>query len=106
MSVAPIPLLARGIPTHVISVRFPEPGLLLVLERHTPNPFRALPEVEMWHEQARWTTVLWMKGLAVEFGHHPGLVAGQFTERQVRRIAAVGENRGEVGGRLHAFKES
>ena len=58
--------------------------------RHEPaHPLRALPEVEVRHEQPRRTAVLGVERLAVELERDPGLAVEQVLERHVGRVAAV-----------------
>src|SRR5256885_1640544 len=64
-SVAPVALLAPGIAANVIPVRLPETWLLLGLKRDATNPFRALPEIEVRHQQPDRAAVLRVNWLAV-----------------------------------------
>src|SRR6266516_6839265 len=90
-SVAPIPLFQPRVAEDVVAVGFPEPGLVFVLQPEAANPFRALPEVEVWHEHPRRSPVLGLERLVVVVVSDPGLPVRDMFERQVRRVAAVAE---------------
>src|SRR3989442_10943694 len=90
-SVAPVPLFPPWIAEQVVAVRLPEPRLVLVSQAEASYPLRALPEVEVRHEQPRGAAVLGLERLPVVGERHPGLAVGDVLERQVRRVAAVAE---------------
>ena len=50
-SVAPVPLLPPRIAVVVVAVALPEAGLVIVAQCQPAHPLRALPEVEVRHEQ-------------------------------------------------------
>src|SRR4029077_6220564 len=86
--IAPVPLLAPWIAVHVVSIRLPEAGLVVLDEAQPAHPFGALPEVEVGHQQAGRPPMLGMQRLAVELERDPGLAPGDVLERQVGGVAA------------------
>src|SRR5260370_17579532 len=87
---------------YVVAVRFPEPRLLLVLEGDAAHPLRALPEIEVWHEQAQRAAMLGMQRLAVVFEYDPRLMAGQVVEGEARRVAPARVDGAELASWLVA----
>src|SRR5260370_8247038 len=100
-----VALFPPWVSAYVVAVRFPQPRLLLVLEGDAAHPLRALPEIEVWHEQAQRAAMLGMQRLAVVFEYHPRLMAGQVVEGEVRRVAPVRVDGGELGSCLDAFEQ-
>src|SRR6266550_2415329 len=60
-----IPLFLPGVAPHVVAVLLPEPGNVLVDQRETPYPLRALPEIQVRHQQPSGPAVLWREPLTV-----------------------------------------
>src|SRR3954451_5966611 len=56
-SVSRVALFEPRVAAVVIAKRLPEPGLILVDEAQATDPLRALPEVEVGHDEARRTAV-------------------------------------------------
>src|SRR3954453_18270195 len=82
-SVPLVALLEPGVAVVVVAVALPE-ALLVVVEQGQPgHPLRALPEVEVWHQQPDRTAVLSRQRPAVVGPHHPGLAVSDVRERQV-----------------------
>src|SRR5947208_15235047 len=102
MSVAPVALLLPRVSAHVVAVRLPEAGLVVVAQLEAAYPLRALPEVEVRHEQPRGAAVLGVEWLVVVRERDPGPAAGQIFERQVGRIAAVRPRSHIFGARVDA----
>src|SRR5882672_12588797 len=57
-----IALFRPRVAPHVVAVLLPEPGNVLVHQREAPYPLRALPEIQVWHQQPGGAAVL---------GHEP-----------------------------------
>src|SRR5688572_26704256 len=76
-SIIPVPLLAERVAVVVVAERFPETGLVLVHESKAPHPLRALPEVEVRHEEAGGPAVLRIERFAVVAERDPSLAAGE-----------------------------
>src|SRR4029453_9420595 len=72
-SVAPVPLFQPRVAEEVVAVRLPESGVVLVAEPQAANPFRALPEVQVRHQQARGPAMLRLERLAVVVVRDPRL---------------------------------
>src|SRR4051812_10590837 len=89
--VAPVPLFLPRVAEQVIAVGLPEPRLVLVLQLEPAHPLRALPEIEMRHEQPSGSAVLRLQWLTVVVIGDPGLAVRHVFERQVRRVATVAE---------------
>src|SRR3954454_334824 len=89
MSVAPVPLFLPGIAVVVVAVALPEAGRILLRELQATDPLRALPEVQVRHEQPRRPAVLGSQRLASVFVHDPRLAARHLVERNVGRVDAV-----------------
>src|SRR6478672_12343358 len=81
----PVALLMPGIAPHVVSVLLPEARVVLLQQLKPADPLRALPEIEMGHQQTHRPAVLGREWLTV------------VAEReQVRRAVEIGQ--GKVGG--------
>src|SRR5437879_11633897 len=61
-----VPLLGPWVAAHVISVLLPEPGHVIRQELEPAHPLRALPEVQVRHQQARRPAVLGGEPLAAD----------------------------------------
>src|SRR5215207_7935740 len=89
--IAPVPLLTPWIAAIVIAQLLPEARCILVVELDAAHPLRALPEVEVWHEQACRPPVLRRQRLAVVTERDPCLSAGDVGKGKVGGVAAVAE---------------
>ena len=98
-SVARVPLLEPWVAVVVVAVALPEARLVVVAQLQPAHPLRALPEVEVRHEQPRRAAVLGLERLAVVAVRDPGLAARDVLQREVRRVAAVAEGDHELGRR-------
>ena len=58
MSVPRVPLLAPGVAALVVAELLPEPEVVLDRQREPPDPLRALPEVQVRHQEPGGTAVL------------------------------------------------
>src|SRR5207344_3651807 len=96
-----VPLLAPRVTVVVIAGGLPEARLVLVQQLDPADPLRRLPEVEMWHQEAGWSTVLGRQVDAVVPVGDPCLAVEQVLERQVRGVAAVRMREREVGRRVN-----
>src|SRR6266545_4644278 len=94
--VAPVPLLAPWIAVVVVAVLLPEARRVLGAQRQPAHPLRALPEIEVRHEQTRRPAVLGLERLAVVPECDPRLASRHVLERKVRRVAAVAERDDEL----------
>src|SRR4051812_47810311 len=79
-SVTLVTLLTPGVTQVVVAVLLPEPRLVARHERQLADPLRALPEVEVRHQQPDRSAVLDRQRLAVELPHHPRLAPGDVLE--------------------------
>ena len=70
----------------------PEARLVLVTQLEAAHPLRALPEVQVRHQQAGGAAVLGIERLAVIAECNPGLTVGHVLDRQIGGIAAVTES--------------
>src|SRR5262245_62306995 len=82
-TVTVVALLAPRVAVVVIAERFPESGLVAIHEAQLPDPLRALPEVQMVHEEPCGAAVLGRERYAVVFHGHPCLASGAVGERQL-----------------------
>src|SRR5215212_3451825 len=64
-SVAPVALLAPGVPVVVVAQGLPEAGDVVGGELQAPHPLGALPEVQVRHQQPRRAAVLGLQGLSI-----------------------------------------
>src|SRR5690242_3470107 len=103
--IAPVPLFQPRVSADVVAVRLPEARMLLFLQTDPTDPLRALPEVEVRDEKTDRAAVLGVQRLTVELVGNPGLAAGDVVEREVGRVAAVGEDRRELRGRVDPIHE-
>src|SRR5829696_3743377 len=71
--IPPVALLAPGVAVVVVAQGLPEARDVVGGELQPPYPFGALPEVEVWHEQPRRSSVLGLQGLPVVCVDHPRL---------------------------------
>src|SRR6185436_19413944 len=65
MSVPRVPLLAPGVAALVVPELLPEPEVVLDRQREAPDPLRALPEVQVRHQEAGGAAVLGIQRLAL-----------------------------------------
>src|SRR4051812_15598247 len=86
-SVTLVPLLEPGVAAVVVAVGSPEARLIVVEEGQARAPFRALPEVEMRHEQTYRPAVVDRQGPPLVLPDDPGLAVGDVRQRQVGRVA-------------------
>src|SRR5262245_47596696 len=103
--VSPVALLAPGVSVVVVAQRLPETGDVVGREPETPDPLGALPEVQVWHQQAGRTAVYRLQGLPLVGVCHPRLASRHVLERQVRRVVAVAEGCDVLGRRLHPLQQ-
>src|SRR5687767_15137615 len=73
--VSPVALLAPGVAVVVVTQGLPEAGDVVGGELQPPHPLRALPEVQVRHEQARRSSVLGLEWGAVVCVGHPRLAS-------------------------------
>src|SRR3954467_2330392 len=107
-SVTLVPLLPPGVAEVVVPVLLPEAGLVARHQRQLADPLRALPEVEVRHQEPDGAAVLDRQRLAVELPHDPGLATGDVLEREVGRVAGLRRRHDEVrlAGRLRGLEQS
>src|SRR3712207_5302730 len=79
--VAPVALLAPGVPVVVVAQRLPEAGDVVGGELQAPHPLGALPEVQVRAEQARRAAVLGLEGRPLVGEGDPRLAAGDLLQR-------------------------
>src|SRR4029077_19896422 len=88
-SVTVVPLFFPWIPTDVIPGRLTEARLVGFHERQAPQPFGALPEIEMRHEQSGGSAVHRLHGRVGVTGYDRALAAHQVIDSEVGCIAAL-----------------
>src|SRR5262245_16801649 len=98
-------MLFPRVAVDVVAVALPEPGLLGVAQLEAAYPLGALPEVEVWDEQASGATVLGGERRTLVLVGQPRLAAGDVLERQVRRVPAVAEGEYVAGCGLDAVEQ-
>src|SRR5690242_16796313 len=87
---APVALFLPGVAPHVIAVLLPESRQVLIEQLEASHPFRALPEIEMRHEQSRRPAVLGRQRLAGPGERDEVLGAVEVGQRQVCGEALFG----------------
>src|SRR6185295_5439827 len=97
-SIAGITLLTPGVSVDVVAEGLPEARIVVLHEPQPADPFRRLPEIEMWDQKTRRAAVLRRQWLAVKPGRYQALAIEQVLERQVGRVPAVAV-RHQVGRR-------
>jgi hypothetical protein len=60
-----VPLFPPGVTVVVVSVHLPEPRLVVLHEAKAAYPLGGLPEIEVWHQEARWPAVFGRERLTV-----------------------------------------
>src|SRR5947209_2668076 len=91
MSVALIPLFFPWVTMIVVAAHLPEARLVAGHQANSAHPFGALPEVEVGNQQTRRSAVLGLQRLSAKIKSDPRLSTRYILQRQVGRIAAVGE---------------
>src|SRR5256885_9319231 len=86
----PIPLFLPGIAPHVVAVLLPEPGNVLVDQREAPYPLRALPEIQVRHQQPGGPAMLGCEPVTVPLERDQVVRAIQIGERQVGSESLLG----------------
>src|SRR5439155_9543825 len=71
--IAAIALFLPRVAMIVVTERLPESGAVLGHQSQAAHPFRALPEIQVWHDESRRATVVRRKGFAVVVVRHEGL---------------------------------
>src|SRR5829696_8778341 len=104
-SVPPVALLAPGVAVVVVAQGLPEAGFVFGDQPQSSHPLGALPEVQVWDEQAGRTAVLGLERLAGVGVCDPGLTARDLIQRQVRGVAAVAERDDVLGDGLDLFEQ-
>src|SRR3989454_499998 len=80
---APIPLFLPGIASHVVAVLLPEAGHVLIDQREAPYPLRALPEIQVRHQQPGGPAVLGHEPLTAPLERDEVVRAIEIHQRQV-----------------------
>src|SRR5215211_1113760 len=80
-SVAPEPLLLPGVAVVVVAEALPKAGLVGVQQLDPPDPFGALPEVQLRHQQPGRAAVLGLQVLAVVAERDPSLAIHEILKR-------------------------
>src|SRR5204862_3649656 len=83
-SVAAVALLEPRVAVVVVAVALPEARLVVLQQTQPAHPFRALPEIQVRHEQPRRPAVLSRERRAVVADRDPGLPSGHVLPREVR----------------------
>src|SRR5439155_1468790 len=105
-SVTLVALLEPRVAVVVVAVAFPEPRLVVILELQAGDPFRALPEVQVRHQQPGRAPVLDRQGVSLVVPDNPRLAAGHVLQREVRRVARVAQGEDvRCGGHRASHRE-
>src|SRR5690242_10631567 len=80
-SVTLVALFEPRVAAVVVAVLLPEPRLVVVENAQAGDPLRALPEVEVRHEEARRAAVLGRQWLPVELPRDPRATARHVGQR-------------------------
>src|SRR2546425_2541362 len=99
-SAASVPLFGPRIAVHVIAVLLPESRQVVVQQLEASYPLRALPEVEMRHEQPGGPAVLRREPFPGPRECDEVLRPVQVRERQVRREALLGDDKTKLRRRF------
>src|SRR6266550_4395556 len=99
---APVPLFLPGIAPHVITVLLPESRQVLIEQLEASHPFRALPKIEMWHEQPCRPAVLGSQRLARPCERDEIVGPVQIGQRQVGGEALLRDHQAKLGRRFQA----
>src|SRR6266480_1021997 len=86
-----VALLSPRIAAVMIAELLPKTGLVTVQQLKPAHPLRALPEIEVRHEETRRPTMLRRKRCPIVTEHHPRLAARYVTNGQVRGVSAIAE---------------
>src|SRR5918911_1742723 len=99
-SIAAVALLFPWITVIVIAERFPEAWRVPVRQAQATDPFGALPEVEVWHDQPRRAAMLRCQRLILVPVRDERLAALHVRHGQVRRVPAVAPHTHVLGRRI------
>src|SRR4051794_40959844 len=88
-SVALVALFEPGVAAVVVAVLFPEAGFVVVEHPQPGDELRALPEVEVRHDEPRRSAVLTREWLPVDLPRDPRFPPGDVGQRQIGRVAGV-----------------
>src|SRR5258708_19466070 len=81
-SPSPIPLFLPRVAPHVVAVLLPEAGHVLIYQCEAPCPLRALPEIQVRHQQPGGPAVLGHEPLTVPLEPYALLRATELHQRQ------------------------
>src|ERR1051325_8314247 len=95
-----VPLFAPRISVAVISVDFPESGLVVLHESEATYPLGRLPEIEMRHKEASGPPVLGREWLAVILPDNERFSVPHILDPQLARISAIAERHHERSRRF------
>ena len=101
----PVPLFLPRIAVVVVAVNLPQAGLVGRRKAEPAYPLGALPEVDVGDKHAGRPAVLGFERLAVVAEGDPRLAARGVLERDVGRVAAVGELDDVLGRRLDPVEQ-
>src|SRR5262245_14773444 len=90
MSVALVALFEPRVASVVVPAYLPETGFVVIEQRDARHELGALPEVQMRHQQPRWSAVVGRQRRAVGLERNPRLAASDVGERQVRGVPGRG----------------
>src|SRR5260370_7278144 len=88
-SIPGISLFRPGIAAVVIAAHFPIARRVLATEFDALQPFGALPEIEMRHDEAHRAAVLLLQRLAGPATPHPGALPRKFFHPALRVVALM-----------------
>ena len=92
----PEALLGPGIPAHVVAVLLPEAGVVLRQNLEPSHPLRALPEIEVRHQQPNGAAVFRRQRLAVVGEREQVIGAVEIFQGQVGREPMLGVDQREA----------
>src|SRR6478672_7446246 len=99
ISVTLVPLFQPWVTPVVVAVALPESLLVMIHQGDPGDPFCALPEVQVRHQQPYRPAVIGRQWLALMRPHDPGLAPRDVRERQIRRVAGGRGGHDEARGR-------
>ena len=83
----------------MIAQRFPEASFIFLHQANAAHPLRALPEIQMWHDHPRGSTMFRCEWSIIVLERNERLTIDDVRERHVGRAAFVFLEERQVGAR-------
>ena len=77
----------------MIAQRFPEASFIFLHQANAAHPLRALPEIQMWHDHPRGSTMFRCEWSIIVLERNERLTIDDVRERHVGRVPPVTEGR-------------